>query len=81
MFRLAEVIVATHPPGRSNWLERDVIRRAGAPSFFHDPSTTTSALPLEPDPVSRRLHVVGVPHRKFVKLRNIADLLASEGYQ
>jgi hypothetical protein len=23
-----EVIVSTHPPGRSNWLERDVVRRA-----------------------------------------------------
>jgi hypothetical protein len=28
MFRAHEVIVSTHPPGRSNWLERDVIGRA-----------------------------------------------------
>ena len=29
MFGADEVIVSTHPPGRSNWLERDVVR-AGA---------------------------------------------------
>jgi GABA permease len=28
MFGADEVIVSTHPPGRSNWLERDVVRRA-----------------------------------------------------
>jgi hypothetical protein len=28
MFPADEVIVSTHPPGRSNWLERDVIGRA-----------------------------------------------------
>jgi len=27
-FGADEVIVSTHPPGRSNWLERDVIARA-----------------------------------------------------
>jgi hypothetical protein len=32
MFRPHEVIVSTHPPGQSNWLERDVIRRARAVS-------------------------------------------------
>jgi hypothetical protein len=30
MFRAGEVIVSTHPPGRSNWLERDVVQRARA---------------------------------------------------
>ena len=28
MFGAQEVIISTHPPGRSNWLERDVIERA-----------------------------------------------------
>jgi hypothetical protein len=28
IFGADEVIVSTHPPGRSNWLERDVVRRA-----------------------------------------------------
>jgi hypothetical protein len=28
MFGADEVILSTHPPGRSNWLERDVVRRA-----------------------------------------------------
>jgi hypothetical protein len=28
IFAADEVIVSTHPPGRSNWLERDVIVRA-----------------------------------------------------
>jgi hypothetical protein len=28
LFGADEVIVSTHPPGRSNWLERDVVRRA-----------------------------------------------------
>jgi hypothetical protein len=28
VFGASEVIVSTHPPGRSNWLERDVVRRA-----------------------------------------------------
>jgi hypothetical protein len=28
IFAANEVIVSTHPPGRSNWLERDVIGRA-----------------------------------------------------
>jgi hypothetical protein len=28
IFAAHEVIVSTHPPGRSNWLERDVIGRA-----------------------------------------------------
>lgn len=28
VFGADEVIVSTHPPGRSNWLERDVLRRA-----------------------------------------------------
>ena len=28
VFGANEVIVSTHPPGRSNWLERDVVRRA-----------------------------------------------------
>ena len=28
MFAADEVIVSTHPPGRSNWLERDVVNRA-----------------------------------------------------
>jgi hypothetical protein len=28
MFPADEVIISTHPPGRSNWLERDVIGRA-----------------------------------------------------
>jgi hypothetical protein len=32
MFRATEVIVSTHPPGRSNWLERDVVTRARAAS-------------------------------------------------
>jgi hypothetical protein len=27
-FRADEVIISTHPPGRSNWLERDVVQRA-----------------------------------------------------
>jgi hypothetical protein len=27
-FGADEIIVSTHPPGRSNWLERDVVRRA-----------------------------------------------------
>jgi hypothetical protein len=31
-FAAHEVIVSTHPPGRSNWLERDVIGRARAVS-------------------------------------------------
>ena len=30
MFAANEVIVSTHPPGRSNWLERDVVNRACA---------------------------------------------------
>ena len=30
MFAADEVIVSTHPPGRSNWLERDVVNRARA---------------------------------------------------
>ena len=25
-FQADEVIISTHPPGRSNWLERDVVR-------------------------------------------------------
>lgn len=29
-FSADEVIISTHPPGRSNWLERDVIERARA---------------------------------------------------
>jgi hypothetical protein len=28
IFAADEVIISTHPPGRSNWLERDVVRRA-----------------------------------------------------
>jgi len=28
MFQPDELIVSTHPPGRSNWLERDVVERA-----------------------------------------------------
>jgi hypothetical protein len=28
VFGADEVIVSTHPPGRSNWLEKDVVRRA-----------------------------------------------------
>jgi len=28
VFDADEVIVSTHPPGRSNWLEHDVVRRA-----------------------------------------------------
>jgi nucleotide-binding universal stress UspA family protein len=28
LFRADEVIISTHPPGRSNWLERDVVQRA-----------------------------------------------------
>ncbi len=28
VFPADEVIISTHPPGRSNWLERDVVRRA-----------------------------------------------------
>lgn len=24
-----EIVIATHPPERSNWLERDIVRRAG----------------------------------------------------
>jgi hypothetical protein len=28
VFGADEVIISTHPPGRSNWLERDVVRRA-----------------------------------------------------
>jgi hypothetical protein len=28
VFGASEVIVSTHPPGRSHWLERDVVRRA-----------------------------------------------------
>jgi hypothetical protein len=27
-FGAAEIIISTHPPGRSNWLEKDVIARA-----------------------------------------------------
>ena len=27
-FGADEIIVSTHPPGRSNWLERDVVTRA-----------------------------------------------------
>ena len=27
-FGADEIIISTHPPGRSNWLERDVVRRA-----------------------------------------------------
>jgi hypothetical protein len=30
MFRAGEAIVSTHPPGRSNWLERNVVERARA---------------------------------------------------
>ena len=29
-FPADEVIISTHPPGRSNWLERDVVERAHA---------------------------------------------------
>ena len=29
-FPADEVIISTHPPGRSNWLERDVVERARA---------------------------------------------------
>jgi hypothetical protein len=28
LFRADEAIISTHPPGRSNWLERDVVQRA-----------------------------------------------------
>ena len=28
LFPAEEVIISTHPPGRSNWLERDVVKRA-----------------------------------------------------
>lgn len=28
LFPATEVIISTHPPGRSNWLERDVVQRA-----------------------------------------------------
>ncbi|MDQ3865262.1 MAG: amino acid permease, partial [Actinomycetota bacterium] len=27
-FGADEIIISTHPPGRSNWLERDVVSRA-----------------------------------------------------
>jgi hypothetical protein len=30
-FGADEVIVSTHPPGRSNWLERNVVARARTP--------------------------------------------------
>ena len=29
-FDADEIVIATHPPGRSNWLERDVVNRARA---------------------------------------------------
>ena len=28
MFGADEIVVSTHPPGRSNWLEKQVIERA-----------------------------------------------------
>ena len=28
VFHPDEIIIATHPPGRSNWLERDVVAQA-----------------------------------------------------
>jgi hypothetical protein len=28
LFRADEIIISTHPPGRSNWLEKDVLARA-----------------------------------------------------
>ena len=28
VFHPDEIIIATHPPGRSNWLERDVVSQA-----------------------------------------------------
>jgi hypothetical protein len=37
LFAADEAIVSTHPPGRSNWLERDVIERAR--ERFHIPIT------------------------------------------
>lgn len=36
-FPADEIVIATHPPGRSNWLERDVVNRARA--AFHVPVT------------------------------------------
>ena len=27
-FGADEIIISTHPPGRSNWLERDVVEKA-----------------------------------------------------
>ena len=35
VFRPDEIIIATHPPGRSNWLERDVV--ADARRRYHVP--------------------------------------------
>jgi hypothetical protein len=36
-FPADEIVIATHPPGRSNWLEKDVVNRARA--AFHVPVT------------------------------------------
>ena len=29
MFPADEIVVSTHPPGRSNWLEHGIVERAG----------------------------------------------------
>jgi hypothetical protein len=38
-FRPHEIVISTHPPGKSNWLEKDVVERArklaGAVPVFH----------------------------------------------
>jgi GABA permease len=43
-FGADEIVLSTHPPGRSNWLERDVVERARA---LHDLPITHVVVDLE----------------------------------
>ena len=51
-FPADEVIVSTHPLGRSNWLERDVVERAR--ERFDDPDHARGRRPRARRPEARR---------------------------
>jgi hypothetical protein len=45
LYAADELIIATHPEGRSNWLERDLVQKARA--RFHQPIRHVVVSPLE----------------------------------